>query len=337
VLYAFERRSDGARPYSSLVRDAAGNLYGTTYYGGGIDDFGTVFELSPPASKSGSWTEKIVYAFQGPGVGDGFAPNGGLYLTSAGVLFGTTVYGGTGAYGTVFMLTPPKNLAGAWKEKVLYGFIGGVDGGEPFAGLVRDSKGVLYGTTVLGGADSLGTVFSVSEKNGIWSESVVHSFEGGEDGTNPESPLSLDTSGNLYGTAPTGGGESCITGSVGCGVLFVLSPDRSGGWNETIIHTFEGNADGSQPYGALTLSGSNIWGTTLSGGDPNCGPFVGYGCGAVYNLRNVSGSWNEHVMYSFQGGSDGSSPYSGVALSNGKLYGTTNLGGSSDLGTVFEI
>ena len=338
VLYAFKGGNDGSRPYSDLVRDSAGNLYGVTYYGGGVDDFGTVYEVSPNA-KTGVWSEKVIYAFQGPGVGDGFAPNGGLYLSSTGALYGTTVYGGASDFGTVFELSPPSQSGGAWTEKVLYSFTGGADGSEPFAGLIRSSGGVLYGTTALGGTYNLGTVFSLSETGSTWSEAVLHSFAGGaSDGNGPESALYLDSHGNLFGTTPVGMGVECSGGVSGCGMAFELSRVESGDWTETILYTFQGGNDGSQPQGRLTSNGKGtFWGTTLSGGGAYCDNTVGYGCGTVFRLAEVAGVWTETVLYAFQGGTDGEAPDSGVVSLNGKLYGTTNLGGSTGAGEIFAI
>jgi uncharacterized repeat protein (TIGR03803 family) len=343
VLYSFQGGNDGYQPYSGLVRDSAGNLYGVTYYGGGIDNFGVVYEVSPN-STTGVWTEKVIYAFQGPEVGDGFAPNGTLYLSSNGALFGTTVYGGSGDFGTVYELSPPLHANGAWKEKVLYSFTGGNDGGEPFAGLVRGTNvrganGVFYGTTALGGTHSLGTVFSLTEASGNWTETVLHSFAGGDhDGNGPESPLYLDAKGNLFGTTPVGIGNTCSGGDSGCGMVFALSPNHSGGWTEIILYTFQGGEDGSQPTGALISNGSGtFWGTTLSGGGAYCDNTEGYGCGTVYELTNTNGVWTETVLYAFPGGSGGEAPQAGVVRLNGDLYGTTNSGGSAESGTIFEI
>ena len=334
VLYSFQGGSDGYQPYSGLARDSAGNLYGVTYNGGGIDDYGVVYEVSP---SSGGWTEKVIYAFQGPTVGDGFAPNGTLAIGPSGQLFGTTGYGGAGDYGTVYQLTPSHS--GAWTEKVLYSFTGGADGGEPFAGPIRASNGVLYGTTAVGGTSSLGTAYSLTESAGSWAESVIHSFAGGErDGSGPESPLYLDASGNLFGATPTGIGKTCSGGLTGCGMFFELSPNPSGGWTETVLYAFKGGDDGSQPTGAIISNGhGTFWGTTLSGGSGYCDDTVGYGCGTVYQLRNLGGRGTETTLYAFQDGDDGAYPQAGVVLKGGKLYGTANQGGSTQSGVIFEI
>lgn len=331
VLYSFQGGNDGSRPYSDLVRDSAGNLYGVTYYGGGVDDFGTLYELS---HSSKGWTEKVIYAFQGPEAGDGFAPNGSLYVSPDGTLYGTTVYGGTSDFGTVFQLL---QSAGVWTEKVIYSFTGGADGAEPFSGLIADSNGVLYGTTALGGTTQLGTVFSLTPTSTGWSESVLHSFSGGaKDGNGPESALVIDSAGNLYGSTPVGVGTTCSGGISGCGMVFELS-QKSGTWTESILYAFLGGNDGSQPQGKLTLSGSTLLGTTLSGGGAFCNNTQGYGCGTVFKLTNSNGAWTESVLHAFQAGNDGEAPLSGVIGLNGKLYGTTNSGGSNAAGTFFVI
>ncbi len=158
VLYTFKGTafgggSDGANPYGGVIFDAAGNLYGTTEWGGPTA-MGTVFELSPKTD--GTWSEAMIYAFKGGS--DGLHPRAGLALDRAGNLYGTTSGGGGGSmdppsysYGTVFMLTPAD--AGAWNETVLYQFQGGLDGGTPVGGVVLDSAGNLYGTTVYGGTN----------------------------------------------------------------------------------------------------------------------------------------------------------------------------------------
>lgn len=336
VLYEFQGGNDGAHPYAPIIRDSAGNLYGVTYYGGGYYDAGTVFELSP--AKDGSWTEKVLYSFQTSGPNDGCFPNGQLSFGAGGELYGTTVYCGTGGYGTVFELLPPSQGSTTWTEKVLYSFTGGLDGGEPFAGLTRNGSGVLYSTTETGGSFGLGTVFSLTESNGIWSEAVLHSFAGpGGDGSSPESSLYLDAKGNLFGITPTGMGTTKVCVPSGCGMAFELSPDGSGGWTETVLHVFRSNGDGSFPQGKIISNGKGtFWGTTSAGGNVACDP-TDFGCGTVYKLSNTNGKWTESILHTFQGGSDGAAPYSGVVLLNGKLYGTTDIGGEFSAGVAFQI
>jgi len=220
VLYRFAGTPDGWLSDAGLVLDSAGNLYGTTYYGG-LYTYGTVFRLD----KSG--TETVLYSFQGQP--DGLVPAAGLIRDGSGNLFGTTEKGGTGSCfggcGTVFMLDPSGS------ETVLYNFSGSPDGEYPFASLIRDAKGNLYGTTAYGGSgkcnngngQGCGTVFKLTQSKGGWTETVLHSFNGHSDGSYPFAPLLRDAAGNLYGTSYEGGtfSSSC---TFGCGTIFRLTP-----------------------------------------------------------------------------------------------------------------
>ena len=218
VLYNFcpngwGKCTDGAFPQAGLIRDAAGNLYGTTS-GGGAHGVGTVFKLCPTGA------ETVLYSFAGGA--DGANPFAGFIRDEAGNLYGTTTGGGPSGQGTVFKVDP------AGSETVLYSFTGGTDGGYPEAGLIRDEKGNLYGTTFFGGLDSpfcsyfCGVVFKV-DTTGL--ETVLYSFTGGADGLNPGAGLMLGKGGDLYGTTAYGGADSdpsCATG-IGCGVVFKLT------------------------------------------------------------------------------------------------------------------
>ncbi len=212
ILYSFASGlSSGSGP-SSLLFDAAGNLYGETAQGGS-HGAGLVFELSP--SSNGGWTEKDLYSFRAGN--DGAQPYGGLIFDGAGNLYGTTKYGGNAecgsSCGTVFKVTPGAN--GQWTETVLYRFAGGSDGQNPLAGLIFDSAGALYGTTKLGGvqqvypckANGCGTVFKLSPAvGGGWSEKILYRFTGlKSDGSQPEAAVVIDDAENLYGTTVGGG------------------------------------------------------------------------------------------------------------------------------------
>jgi len=230
VLYNFTAGADGGAPEANLVFDAAGNLYGTTVVGGNLagcfgSGCGVVFELSPTAS--GTWTEKVLHAFSGGR--DGGQPVGALIFDAAGNLYGTASNSaGTacfgGGCGLVFELSPTST--GAWTEKVLHTFTGAGDGAVPMAGVIRDSAGNLYGTTVAGGNltgvcagnGGCGVVFKLSPTStGNWSETVLHRFSGGRDGSEPFSGLTFDASGNLYGSTYYGG-------AAGFGVIFETTP-----------------------------------------------------------------------------------------------------------------
>jgi len=261
VLYSFTGQSDGANPVAGLIMDSKGNLYGTTFNGGGVtcgsSTCGTAFELSPPATQGAPWTETVLHAF-GKG-NDGAHPVSGLTFGLHGALFGTTQSGNkTAQAGIVFKLRPPATQGGSWKEGVLYRFTGGSDGGNPTASLIIDKTGNLYGTTFGGGSQSFGVVFEVSFSSGVWTETVLYSFTGGSDGAHPAAGLLADKAGNLYGTATSGGQNN--NGSV-----FQLSPGNP--WTETTFHDFAGGHDGSEPTAALTVGkGGQFYGTTYLGG-----------------------------------------------------------------------
>ncbi len=222
VLYNFGNGTDGVNPYDGLIFDAAGKLYGTTP-NGGTYGYGTVFELTP--TESGGWTETVLHSFcSQTDCTDGEAPQAGLIFDTLGNLYGSTTAGGTYTSncnygcGTVFELTPTGG--GAWTEQVLHSFGNGTDGYYPFAGLIFDAAGNLYGTTWAGGTYGWGTVFELTPTGGGWTETVLHSFnDNGTDGILPEAGLIFDAIGNLYGTTPSGGAE----GEYG-GTVFELTP-----------------------------------------------------------------------------------------------------------------
>jgi len=219
---------------------------------------------------------------------------------------------------------------------VLHYFTGEPDGTFPYAGLIFDKAGNLYGTAEHGGNSTgrygAGIAFELSPHgNGSWNESVLTTF--GDDGGYPEGTLTFDSAGNLYGTTLSGG-------TFGGGVVFELSPNGSGGWNDTALHNFQGGTnDGYSPLAGIVLDAAgNIYGTTIQGGGTQCEE----GCGTAFELSpNGSGGWNESVLYRFcsqTNCTDGYSPYSQLVFDNsGNLYGTTGGGGSDDTGTVFEL
>jgi uncharacterized repeat protein (TIGR03803 family) len=205
VLHYFDRSKDGGNPMSGLMIDAAGNLYGTAGQGG-LYDLGTVFKLTP---SNGSWTWTTLYTFT---VSDRVGyPDTGVVL-NAGNLYGTTIYGGDRAKGNVFELTP---TGGGWNFFTLVNF-NGRNGNGP-GGLTTDQAGNLYGITTGGGTYKLGTVYRLSQTNGVWKETVLHNFAGGVDGSSPYGNLLLDSSGNLYGVASQGGANNP-------GTVFEITP-----------------------------------------------------------------------------------------------------------------
>ena len=328
-LYRFAGGSDGLEPQAPLAIAPDGTLYGTTFYGGGADwcaaGCGTVYHVRPPARASGSilggWTETVVYAFQGDS--DAAYPTyGGLYFAADGHAYGTTGGGGAGNRGAVYQLTPS---AGGWTETVIYRFMAGNDGFVPYGGVVADNNGNLYGTTIAGGSFNVGTIYQLTPSGSGWTEHVLYSFTGGNDGETPIGNLIVDAAGNLYGTASEGG----INGG---GTVFELSPSN-GGWAFNLLYGFSGNPNGSAgPWGGLTWDAAgNLYGTTGYDGV--------LGQGTVFELQPVNGSWNYFELYDFQGStSDGGHPYGNVTVdSEGNLYGTASSAGAYGHGVVWKI
>ena len=357
VLYNFTGGSDGGYPNSSLTFDAAGNFYGTTR-GGGLFGYGTVFELSP--NGSGGWNETVLYSFTGGA--DGSNPySSNVIFDSVGNLYGTTYYGGANGDGVVFELSP---VGTSWTETVLYSFAGY----GPWSGVIMDPAGNLYGTTVGGAvfelspsaggwtyqaiydntADeiyagltmnaagdifgaSLVTVFELSPNgSGGWNETVLYNFTNAKkDGYLADGTPVLDQAGNIYGTTAGGGAKND-------GTVYRLSPGETG-WTEQLLHSFNGSPkDGTTPWAGVVLDAAgNLYGTTEEGGSLYGGDLDG----TVYELVAPvgTGSYKEKVLWSFNG-ADGAAPGDSLILdSAGNLYGTTQVGGSSSAGVVFEV
>ncbi len=378
VLHTFNGKPDGREPIAGVTRDAAGNVYGTTYYGGTYD-LGLVYKL---AHKGSGWVLSPLYSFQrGQGAG-GYAPVGGVTIGSDGNLYGTASSGGPYGAGTVYKLSPPATVCKAflclWTETPLYYFTGGADGGTPDAAVIFDSAGNMYGTTAGGGTGDNGVVFKLTPSGSGWTESVLYSFAGSPDGAGPFSAVTFDGNGNLYGTTNGGG--------TGFGTVYQLTPSGPG-WTEKVIYAFQNSNDGAIPYAGLVLdpegnlygatfydgaygggavfelmpsngnwifsvlyspdvelggaagtlarsSNGTLYGTLFSGGGEGCS---GYGCGSVFQLSPSNGGWEYTSLYNLNDGDDGGNPEGGLILdSAGNLYGTTtgSLGGD---GSVFEI
>jgi uncharacterized repeat protein (TIGR03803 family) len=334
VLYSFNPDGiDGFGVTGGLVRDAAGNLYGTTEFGGTgncTNGFGcgTAFELSPA---EGGWTETIVHDFQGS---DGWEIHAGLIMDTAGNLYGTAVKGGTYDQGTVYELSP--GAGGSWTETTLHNFSGGYDGGIPYGNLLLDGAGNLYGMTSAGGGSSAeckygcGVVFELHpNKSGSWAQKVVHDFsQNSGDGHYPSAGLISDAAGNLYGVAGQGGG------GVGSGIVFELTRGAGGSWTENVLHNFnDQKPDGINPSGDLLFDASgNLYGVTLVGGT--------HSHGTAFELTPAGGGiWGEITLHDFTNNDgDGYNPVSGLVFgASGDLYGTTGSGGWYGQGTVFEI
>ncbi len=307
VLHTFSAPPDGANPFCApLIFDSAGNLYGTTEFGGAYN-WGSVFELSPVG---GSWTVNILHSFSYGANGD--HPSTGLIMDKAGNLYGTNSE--YESPGSVFELSPSGS---GWTYQVIYVAPVG-------QGVTMDAAGNIYGVTA-------STVFELSPNgNGSWNSTVLHTFTGApDDGINPYIAPVFDQAGNLYGTTSSGGAKNY-------GTVYRLSPPtkkwQKGEWKETILHSFRSGHDGADPIAGVVLDAAgNIYGTTGGGGK--------FSKGTVFELsRPVGKGWyKEKVLLAFNG-TDGNYPEAGLMLdSAGNLYGTASNGGSSAAGVVFEL
>jgi len=257
--------------------------------------------------------EGVVHNFGFPNPADGLGPTAGVLPDSEGNLYGTTSGGGAAGNGTVY------KVDSTGRETVLYSFTGGPDGGNPYAGVIRDPAGHLYGTTRFGGTANAGVVYKLDTAG---NPTVLYPFTGGDDGSGPIAGVIRDSAGNLYGTTGYGGDMNCGV-SVGCGVVYML--DTAG--HQTVLHTFMGGADGQLPVGLIRDSVGNLYGTTANGGSA-C-------CGVVFRLDR---SGHEKVLHAFTGGNDGGNPGAGVIRdSEGNLYGTTIAGGTDGFGVVYKL
>jgi len=284
----------------------------------------------------------MLYSF--PGQSAGAFPEASLVFNSSiGVLYGTTYAGGAAGLGTVFQLSPPQQSGAPWNKKELYAF-SGPDGANPEGGLIVGANFVLYGTTDLGGAAGYGAVFQLTPPvppSTTWTETVLYSFTGGNDGINPRASLTLNSiTGVLYGTTYAGGPANY-------GTVFSLTPPvpPATAWTEQVLYSFSGGSDGAHPEAGLTLTSAGVlYGTSYSGGSA--------GWGTIFQLSppTTGDTWTQRVLHSFTGGADGGSPAGGVILGqNSVLYGTASFGGdlspnhcpingvSSGCGVVFRL
>lgn len=360
TLLSFDGAANGSNPlHSPLVRDTGGNLYGTTVAGGGTCGCGVVFELAPDG------TETVLHTFS-ISENDGNQPNSGVVRDKSGNLYGTTFLGGANGDGSAFALTPDGTLS------ILHSFEFGSPGGEaPVAGLVRDRRGNLYGTTYGDGAGGdYGSVFKIAADGTFTS---LYSFKGGRDGNASVATLTIGPDGDLYGTTVNGGtnekgdvfkvspqGKETIVYTFkegrgafpGSSIIFDASGNMYGttggggkyfdgtifeitaAGSESVLHSFSGGTDGGEPSGGLVMDASgNLYGTTLQGGDTSS--CQGLGCGVVYELP---ASGKLAVLHAFEGGADGAAPAATlIADGKGHLYGTTTAGGTANAGTVFRV
>jgi uncharacterized repeat protein (TIGR03803 family) len=321
VLYRFKGTVDGGTPSGSLIQDANGNLYGTTYFGGTgtCNDFngsgcGTVFKLDI----TGKFT--VLHSFTAGA--DGAHP-AGLIIDAKGNLYGTTE-GGASAVPTVFKVDQTG------KETTLCSFSHRYDG-SPAGGLIRDAKGNFYGTTAGGGIHYAGSVFELTNTLKLMR---LYSFTGRADGAMPDPGLARDAEGNLYGDTFRGGHGHKIGG-------VVFKVDKFG--KETVLYTFTLHADGGSPLGGVIRDAAgNLYGTTYTGGTGTCPGRNGGGCGTVFRVDKTG---KETVLYAFSGSrKHGTNPWVGViADKEGNFYGTTSLGGDLNCqapygcGVVFKL
>ncbi len=328
VLYNFPGGVDGAYPSTGLTMDAAGDLYGTTSRGGGganncTGGCGTVFKLSKQTS---SWAFAPLYSFTGAPNGDGADPEARVTFGPNGVLYGTTQGGGagqcSGGCGTVFSLQSESGRsragAGPWTETVIHQFQGASDGQYPWGQIAIDQAGNIYGVTFEGGPQGWGTAYQLAPVLGGWTFDLLHAFTGGADGGEPYGGVVLDSSGNVYGSAQIGGGPS------GCGLVFQLAPS-GGGWTENVVYVFPGSPACSPEGDLLRDNSGNLYGIA--------GPFSP---GVAYMLTPSGQNWNYSQIYSFF---HGQATYPGNLTMDaaGNLYGTSRLGGASQMGSVFEL
>src|SRR5947209_1948743 len=261
-------------------------------------------------------TTNVIFSF---GEGEGEYADTDLETDSAGNIYGTTVLGGDFGGGTVFQLSPTSN---GWVHRVLDSFTGGADGGEPYKGVTVDREGNLYGTAVTGGSGACeggcGVVYKLINSGATWTQTVIHAFTGGDDGSGAGARVTVDPSGNVYGMTPTGGTN-------GLGTIYKIHQHR-GTWILQVIHTFTGGSDGSSgSAGRMLLSHGRLYGATTTGGT--------HGSGVIFELTPTPtpvGEWNFRTLYTFQGQPDGSFPYGALLFAaSGKFYGTTYYGGTN--------
>ena len=338
TIYNFTgQNGDGAEPNGILAIGKNGVLYGTTAGGGSgpcaitfvPSGCGTVFELRPPATPGGAWTESILYRFAGAN-GDGWSPYGGVVIGQGGRLYGTTLNGGSGCgtwgCGIVFELTPPSTTGGSWTETVIHCFTGeDGDGATPLGSLPLGTNGELYGLTTSGGSSNYGAVFRLAPAGENWTETVLYSFPvlsfNLPQGYPADMGLTIGAGGALYG-ATAAGGQS------GYGMVFRLTPPAApgGSWTETELFSFN-EGDGAGPNGGVIADPNGVfYGGTFTGGKGDCAGDSG--CGTVFELTPPSkgaGTWQETVICDFGsscGGPWAFFPETNVVLGgNGVLYG----------------
>jgi uncharacterized repeat protein (TIGR03803 family) len=258
VIHAFTGGADGSGPGARVAVDKRGNLYGMTPTGG-ANGLGVIYLLRPKASAG--WSFRVIHTFTGGS--DGSSGSAGKMVFRGGRVFGAATAGGNHSAGAIFQLTPTQT--GEWDFKTLYSFQGAPDGVFPYGAVLFDSAGNIYGTTYYGGTNGIGAVYKlIPTTSGEWNETVLYSFQNGNDGNSSISNLVFDAAGNLYGTTSEGG--------LGSGTIFQLTPGPNGTWTESIPHSFQGTPDGAFPYAGMVGDGlGNFFGATVHGGDDGDG------------------------------------------------------------------
>jgi len=330
VLYNFTGGLDGQAPGAGVTMDRSGNLYGTTYYGGTTTN-GAAFKLTRTGN---SFVFSSLHSFGGDN--DGGNPDSKLTIGPDGSLYGTTNVGvpgtgwGGGGSGIVYQLTPLPPICKnslcsqsktVWKESVSYQFLGFQDGGYPDSAPIFDDKGNMFGTVP--GDICCGVVYELTRSGGTWTKTNLYSFTGMSDGSVPHGGVIRDQAGNLYGVTFKGGANNG-------GVVYQLVPSGNG-WTESVLHSFDPAIDGINPAAGLVFDqAGNLYGTTIDGGPLNGG--------TVFKLSHAGNTWTSTVIYSFQRTSRGPLPHASLSFdAAGNLYGTTQYGGKSDLGTIFKL
>lgn len=352
ILYEFKDPSQGGdAPDGNLILDTAGNLYGTDQYGGvpycktnvGVPatvGCGLVFKLSPPASKGSGWAETAIYSFcaKKGQCTDGQFPSGSLSMNKSGQLFGSSnpdegLFGGVPSAGT-FELTPPSTGKAKWSSGPLLQFLG-----TP----IIDPKGALYGEL---GIDTLAKLSPPASGQTAWTLSQTFSFNHFDNpaGGYQFSGALLYKGGALYGTTLLGGITSATCPN-GCGVVFKLTPYKGPNglaFRETVLHSFQGGADGNEPMGLTAGSDGALYGTATAGGEIISAGHRIRAKGIVFKLTPPPAGktiWTETVLHSFAGApTDGESPTtSPTVTADGTIYGMTESGGARKGGVIYRV
>ena len=346
VIHYFGGPPDGNTSMAGLTIDGAGNLYGTSCYGGASNPYGgIVFRLTP---WNGSWLYTVLYSFGG-NPNDGACPSARVVFGPDGALYGTTYAGGgtgqlcrvgPGGCGTVFRLTPPvsavcRTISCPWNETVLYRFQSGIDGQQPTSEVSFDKTGNIYGTTMFGFSQGhcyeglgCGIVYKLTPSKGGWTETVIYGFTGGTDGGEPFDGVILDNEGNLYGT-------NAVNETACGGTVFELSPTGSS-WTEQTLFEFETYSEtfGFCAYAGLTLdSAGNLYGSTRET------HLSHYGGGTAFELAHSGANWMPSILYHFPMEiEDPTGPWRKLLIdAAGSLYGTTYQDGAYGNGSAFKL